>query len=335
MNVLITGGNGFIGTNLTRYLIDRKCKVTILDKKPNPTRSWEKHFVTTHIVDITDHNQHQRKFYKNKDVVIHLAGISSLPENQVAPHDCIQSNVAGTLNVLEHARGAGVPRIIFSSTSAVYENCDRFPVMEYDQVSPHLLYSASKKMCEDLCRSYAECYGMWITAIRYFNVYGPSQDFKRSSPPLTSYIPRELVNGRQPTLYKWSEKLRDYVYVDDVNELNWLCMNATRDNEYFKIFNAASGEPVSVEEIYKIFARVLRKDINPFVLPAQEIWDNYPQLFQGPFPLKRNIVHKEASKYCSGSYRKAFAYAGWRPTTSLEAGLTKIAKYAQSNMVEK
>ena len=187
MKIVITGGAGFVGSQVGYYFHKLGHDVYLLDnmsygKKDNlyVNGSTFGHFTKFDIRDST-----LLSFFQNTDVVFHFAGIAPLPDCQINPTTAYDNNVVGTLNVLEACRKAGVPKVIFSSTSAVYENCTIFPLTE-DQIDkePNLVYSMSKRSCEWICHSYVENYDMDITILRFFNVYGPHQDFKRKHPPL-------------------------------------------------------------------------------------------------------------------------------------------------------
>jgi nucleoside-diphosphate-sugar epimerase len=172
---------------------------------------------------------------------------------------------------------------------------------------------------------------MEIAIVRYYNVYGPHQDFKRTSPPLTSYIVRELLHDRVPILHASGHQERDYVYVDDVNRLNMLCM--THPNAPGQVFNAASGKGVSVRQIYHLLAKALGKShIEPAFREAGKFWDKYPGLFEGTYPLPISIIEKEVNKFTFGSAELAHTLLGWQPQVSLEEGMQRTAEYAQKSM---
>ncbi len=213
-NILITGGAGFIGSQLGWKLLQDGHRVMLIDNMTfgnydNLIKDGKKfpNFIKDDI-----RNKSIKKYFKDVDFVFHLAGISSLPVCQEFPSYAIDVNVAGTANVLEIARRANVQRVIFSSTSAVYENNVNFPSSEDQQVSPDLVYAVSKLQAETLCRSYIQNYGLEIAITRYYNVYGPHQDFKRKSPPMTGYIIKELMNNRRPRLYLMGRK-KEIMYI--------------------------------------------------------------------------------------------------------------------------
>lgn len=326
--ILITGGAGFIGSQLGWRLQTEGHEVLLLDDmsfgNQDNLEIDGRPFGTFIKTDIR--SKTVGKYFKAVDYVFHFAGLSSLPVCQENPYYAVDVNVAGTANVLEAARLNNVKRVVFSSTSAVYENNKHFPSQESDEVAPDLLYATTKLQAELLCRSFSHLYGLEIAIVRYYNVYGPHQDFKRKSPPMTGYIIRELLASRQPMLFSSGEQKRDYIYVDDVNNLNILCM--THPKAAGEIFNAASGTAASVKEIYSYLKDALQSDIEPRFNPAQQYWDAYPTLFKSEHPLNKQRLEKEVNKYTLGSNKKAKQLLGWKPTISLQEGMRRSAEFA-------
>lgn len=230
--------------------------------------------------------------------------------------------------MLESARRAGVRRVIFASTAAIYENNTQFPTKESDSVWPSLTYPISKFQAEQLCRGYGELYGMEIVVLRYFNVYGPHQDFMRLSPPLMSYLVRELLHNRQPVLHSDGTQKRDCIFVDDVNRLNKLCM--THPRAPGETFNAGSGVAISVREIFAVIAAAMDSRLSPIYRPATNFWDAYPNLFSGDYPLKPAVVEAEVRKYSLCDPNKTRELLNWRAEVTIEEGLARTARYAMN-----
>lgn len=332
MQVVVTGGAGFVGSQLGKSLADDGHDVTLLD---NMSFGYLDNLVIDGKTfgrfvgaDIRDADLVRR--FAGAEVVFHLAGISALPVCQERPQECMAVNAGGTANVLEAARRAGVRRVVFSSTSAMYENTKTFPTPENDITTPTLLYSVSKWQAEALCHTYREAYGIEVVVLRYFNVYGPHQDFKRTSPPLMSYVIRELLHGRQPVLHSDGTQRRDCVYVDDVNRLNKLVMTHPAANG--ETFNVASGVATSVRDIYASLAKALKSDIAPIYQPSSRFWDTYPGLFNGKHPFDKSLLEKEVRKYTLGDTSKAKRLLGWTAEVSIEEGLHRTALYAQERL---
>lgn len=329
MKILITGGAGFIGSQLGFYLLDKGHQVTLLDNLKygyldNLIKDG-KTFPNFICMDIRD--QRLENLMNNTDIVFHLAGISSLPECQNNPLEAYSVNVAGTANVLEMARRNNVKRVIFSSTSAIYENETSFPTRESVDAKPTLVYSLSKKHAEDICQSFRQIYGMDITILRFFNVYGPHMDYQRPNPPLVSYIIKCLLKRQSPILHSDGKQKRDMIYVSDV--LNICQKVITNPNARNEVFNVGSGTTTSVQEVYDLIAKALGiTNIHPRYRTAEQIWEKYPELFSKKYPFNSRILKNEVNKYTLASIKKAKKALGWIPQVSIEAGLKLTVQYA-------
>ena len=344
MKYIITGGLGFIGSHLSELLIN-KCSyindnndendninnninnVLIIDNYYSGIIDNINESIRNNITIVKDdiRNLEISKYFDEGDIVIHLAAISSLPECQSNPVMAYDVNVNGTLNILEICRKKNVKQIIFSSTSAVYENNINFPCKENDNVNPTLIYSMSKYTCENLCLSYVKNYNMNISIIRFFNVYGGNQDYRRLSPPLTIYILNELTNNRQPILHSNGEQKRDYVYIDDLMDLI-LKVIYNNNNLSGKIFNACTCELVSVNDIYNIFKKELNSDIIPIYRDATCFWNKYDNIVSGNNPINNYIIEDEVNKFTLGDNTFTKSELNWTPKYSFIEGIKSICK---------
>ena len=325
MKILITGAAGQIGSGLSRLLIENGHDLTLVDNLRNGYLENIKDDANEVIapfyeIDITS----EELFLQcggEYDVIIHLAAITSLPDCESNPLETLRINVSGTANVLEFARAYDVPHVIFASTSAIYENNDTEVFTEDLEVNPRLYYSLSKKMSEDLIESYRENYGMTVTILRFFNVFGPDGDQTRPNPPLLNFAYRELSHDRAPVLSGDGEQVRDFIWVKDVVRMLELCM-IKQPND---VFNVCSGKTVSVNQMSQWVAEALGKEhIGLDHKPAGELWDTYPEMFQGSYPLDKSLVAKETTRYSKGSFEKAERILGWRPHTDMESLVKKV-----------
>lgn len=328
MKILLTGAAGGIGSTLGYYLFSQGHELILADNLRNG-----------YLENLTINGQRFGKFFRadicdfnvdillrnNYDCIIHLAAITALPDCEVNSVNAIDVNVSGTMNILECARKWGVPHVIFASTSAVYENNKEEVFTEELDINPRLWYSLSKKMAEEVCESYRTNYDMNITTLRFFNVFGPRQDIHRKNPPLLNYVVRELKNGNFPTLHSTGEQKRDYIHVDDVVKLIDICLDVKPNDT----FNVCTGTLLSVNQIVQYVSETLGANIQPTYRDAYKLWDNYPELFSGSYPLKKEIVEKETNKYSRGSYKKAKEILGWDPNVDLETLIKKVASEIQ------
>jgi nucleoside-diphosphate-sugar epimerase len=330
MKILITGGAGGIGSTLA-YALSKTHQVAVVDSLRNGyienLSINNKEFCKFFLLDIRSNAF--TEFVKNEkpDIIIHLAAITSLPDCESNINECIDINVTGTLNVLESARLNNIKRVIFASTSAVYENnqIDENNGFTEDLiVSPRLFYSLSKKLSEEICISYEKNYGMEIPILRLFNVFGPRQDIHRKSPPLLNYLVRELKNNRQPVLHSNGEQKRDYIHINDVIEAFTICL--TNPNAKNNIFNISSGNLLSVKDIVRYTKEALGINIDPIYRSAKMLWDDYPKLFEGKLSLDKNIVEKETNKFSLGNNAKAKRILNWNPNENLESLIKDTVK---------
>lgn len=328
MKILLTGAAGGIGSTLGYYLYKKGHTLTLIDNFRN---GYER--------NLKINNEIFGKFYNldicnknlinligdNYDCIIHLAAVTALPDCETNAVETINVNVSGTMNILECARKWGVPYIIFSSTSAVYENNKDELFTEELEIFPRLWYSLSKKMAEEICESYRKNYNMNISTLRFFNVFGPRQDIHRKNPPLLNYIVKELKSGNVPILHSNGEQKRDYIHVDDVINLIDVCLRIKPNDT----FNVCTGTLLSVNEIVSYISEIFNLNIEPKYRSASKLWDSYSELFSGAYPLKKEIVEKETNKYSRGSYKKAKEILGWEPNTDLQTLIKKVVSEIQ------
>jgi len=325
MKILITGAAGQIGSGLSKLLIEKGHKLTLCDNLRNGYVSNlmidEKIIAPFFKVDIATDELYEW-CGEEYDAIIHLAAITSLPDCESNPMETLRINVSGTANVLEFARKYDIPHVIFASTSAVYENTNVNIFTEDLEVNPRLYYSLSKKMAEDLIQSYRENYGSKITVLRFFNVFGPDGDQTRPNPPLLNFVVRELKKGVAPILSGDGEQVRDFIWVNDVVSMLELCLQKQPND----VFNVCTGVTVSVNQLSTWVAEAL--DCQHLGLehkPAQELWSRYPKMFEGQYPLNKEVVAKETTRYSKGSWKKAKDVLNWKPNTDIESLVKKVA----------
>lgn len=334
MKIVITGGAGFIGSELGKRLHRAGHEVVLLDDMSfghiDNLLVDGKAFARLVVRDIRSPSL--TDVFAGADTVFHLAGIAPLAVCQSDPMRCYDVNVSGVANVLEHARRVGVRRVVFSSTSAVYEKTKQNPLAESDPIAPDLVYASSKAAAERVCDAFALNYGMDVVIARFFNVFGPHQDIERTSPPLTSYVARELVMGRAPRLFNASGAQRDYVFSEDLVEALEAMMLA--DGVFLaERFNLCSGRGYSVPELFDIFREVSGRDIEPVYGDPQSYWDAYDTLFTGARTLSRERVSEEVFKNAIGDPTKTRQQFGWTASTSIRAGIEQVYEYGQRRMV--
>lgn len=265
MKILITGVAGFIGSNLAERLLSDKTQkydVIGIDNLAYGVKEQIPHGVKFHRVDIRSKDIYP--LFDGVDFVFHLAAKNCISDCQKDPFETADINVAGTVNVFEASRRASVKKVIYAESSALYDGSTTLPTPESD-VKPESFYSVSKFASMYFAEAYARFFNSCFTALRYFCVYGPRQDYRRTIPPVMSAFIIRLLRGIRPVIYGTGNKRRDFVHVDDVNDFHLRCLTDKRTDG--KVFNIGSGMNYSVNEIYAMLSKILERDISPSFEP--------------------------------------------------------------------
>jgi UDP-glucose 4-epimerase len=302
--VVVTGVAGFVGSNLAKKLLEKGYAVIGLDNLSAGTIENVDPRVDFHQSDIR--SQEIYSLFEGADGVFHLAAKTSLVDCLAKPLEAADMNVSGTLNVLEAARKAKVRKFIYADTSAEYEGIHEFPTTE-DRIQPIGVYAASKHGGATFCESYRRLYKMNVAMVRYFNVYGPAQDWRRVIPPVMSSFIIRMLQGENPLIYGTGEKRRDFIYVDDVNDLHLVILEDGRADG--RVFNIGSGVNHSVNEIYQLVESLLKTGLKPIYKPD--------------LPGEAEITLADIA---------AAKSLGWKPHIDIKEGLKRTIDYLQSRV---
>ena len=247
---LVTGGAGFIGSNLVDYLIEQGHEVICVDNESaecNDKFYWNDKACNI-IGDITDYD-FIKNCFKDVDYVFHLAAESRLQPAIKNPIEAVYKNCVGTTTILQCAREAKVKRFVYSSTSSGY-GFNPSPNVETqpdDCLNP---YSASKVAAEKFCKMYSDLYGLETIVLRYFNVFGERSPRRGQYAPVIGIFDRQRLSGEALTIVGDGTQRRDFIYVGDVAKANLIAAETTLDKKYFgQVFNIGSGINYSVQEI--------------------------------------------------------------------------------------
>lgn len=276
MNILITGGAGFIGSTLADRLLIEGHYVIVVDnmndfyskeiKKNNIKHNLSNKNYKFYLYDIEDRRQSKRVFKENKiDCVVHLAARAGVRPSLEQPELYKRTNFLGTQNLLNLSRHFGVKKFVFASSSSVYGNCEE-PIFsesfsEYHPISP---YAMTKMSGEHLCESYARLYGINTTCLRFFTAYGPRQR-------------PDLAINKFATLIKQDQEIpvfgdgltfRDYTYVDDI--VDGITKAMSYDKNIFEVINLGGGNPITLNNLVKTLEDAIGKKAKINRLPMQE-----------------------------------------------------------------
>lgn len=270
MTYLVTGGAGFIGSNLVEELLRRGEKVRVLDNFATGKRENLAPFLDRiELVEGDLRSYHQvRDAVSGVDVVLHQAALPSVPRSVRDPITSDDVNVHGTLTLLHAARDAGVRRLTYASSSSVYGNTPELPKREDMTPNPRSPYAVSKLAAEYYCRVFADLYGVETVSLRYFNVFGPRQDpTSQYSAVIPKFITAMLL-GRKPVIYGDGLQSRDFTYVYNVVEANLRA--ATVDLPARGVFmNCACHGQTSLNELVGELNKILGTRIDPEYAPER------------------------------------------------------------------
>ncbi len=261
---LVTGGAGFIGSNLVRYILDKGHDPVVLDNFATGKRENMDDFVdrVTFIEGDIRCRETMDKAVDGCTAVFHEAALGSVPRSVKDPVTSHDVNVNGTVNVLEAARAAGVKRIAFAASSSAYGDQKESPKHEAMPPMPISPYAASKLSCEGYMQAYAAAYGMETVSLRYFNVFGPFQDPNGAYAAVIPAFVSRLLKGEAPLVHGDGEQSRDFCFIENVCHANWLAVNAPAENCMGRPINIACHYATSLNQILDKLSQLLGKEVN-------------------------------------------------------------------------
>ncbi len=267
---LVTGGAGFIGSNLVRRLAAQGERVRVFDNLSSGHLEnlcgleSTVEFVRGDLRDAAA----VREAMRGMSFVFHIGALASVQASVEDPVPTHEVNLTGTLNVLLAARDAGAERVVFSSSASVYGDSPEMPKREDMRPEPMTGYALSKLAGEHYGQVFHGLYGLNCFSLRYFNVFGPRQDPASHYAAVVPLFIRAYATGRQPTIYGDGGQTRDFTYVDDIVSANMMCLSAP-DHAAGGVYNVAYGDRVSVKELAAQVANLAGQPFDPTFAPAR------------------------------------------------------------------
>ena len=299
--IVITGVAGFIGSNLADLLIKKNYNVIGIDNLEYGLIEQVPQKVEFHNKDIRAKDFDG--FISEDDIIFHLAAKNCVIDCENDPLETISNNIYGSMNVYQSAIKKKAKKFIYADTSAVYENTKNFPSGEED-IDPKSCYANSKFMSSQFFNMFNDN-KIKLTGLRYFNVYGPRQDYRRSIPPVMSAFIIKLLKNERPTIFGKTEKRRDFIHVKDINNFHLMCIEDERTDN--NVFNLGTGKDYSIVEIFKIIKELLSSKLEPIYKP------------EFTFEAKRTLANIERAKML-----------GWKPQIDIKNGLLDMINYIKS-----
>ena len=258
--IIITGGLGFIGSNLAERLIKNN-EVTIIDDESTGKMENIKHLECDNLkvingsitdLDLTDN-------FKGHDYVFHQAALPSVPRSIKDPKGSNEANITGTLNVLVAAKDAGVKKVVCASSSSVYGDTPTLPKSEDMPVNPLSPYAITKMTGEFYCKVFQDIYGLQTISLRYFNVFGPRQDLTSQYSAVIPKFIDAILNNKSLVVYGDGEQSRDFSYIKHVVDANILACESDKTG----VYNIACGRRITINQLIDMVNEILGKDVEP------------------------------------------------------------------------
>ena len=307
---LVTGGAGFIGSNMVRFLLDKGEKVRVLDNFETGKR--ENLSEIANEIDLVEGDIRDEavveKGVAGAEVVYHLAALGSVPRSIADPKTSHDVNVNGTFNMLAAAVAAKVKRLVFASSSSVYGQSPVLPQHEGLPLAPISPYGATKAIGEVYCRAFFQTYGLETVCLRYYNVFGPRQDPNSQYAAAIPLFVSWLMQDKPPRIFDDGEQSRGFTYIDNVMQANWLAGTAAKTQG--EGLNISTASAVTVNTVVETIGELLDKDIEP--------------VYASPRP--GDIKHSLAD------VSRAKEVIGYEPQVDFDEGIRKAIDWYKQNL---
>jgi len=308
---LVTGGAGFIGSNICRRLVAERCSVRVVDnlltgKRSNLAPIMDK-------IDFVEADMGEpevaRRAMRGIDVVLHEGALPSVPRSVDNPAETHRYCVDATFTLLMAARDAGVKRFVYAASSSAYGDTPALPKVETMTPAPLSPYAVGKLVGEYYCSVFSSVFGLETISLRYFNVFGPHQDPASQYAAAIPAFVTAILRDQRPTVYGDGEQSRDFTYIDNVVEANLLAARARTTRG--EVVNVACGEAVTVNAIIEAIDDLLGKDIRPIYQPSR------------PGDVKHSLADITAAR----------SLIGYKPVVLFREGLEKSIDWYRHNLI--
>ncbi|MEM6628531.1 MAG: SDR family oxidoreductase [Bacteroidota bacterium] len=310
-NILVTGGAGFIGSNIVENLLTdaRVKRVRVLDNLSNGHRHNIKPFLSNPNFEFVEGDIRDYKVCldacKGMDKITHQAALGSVPRSIKAPLTTNEVNISGTLNVFTAAKDSGIERIVYACSSSTYGDSHALPKREEVIGQPISPYAVTKLVNELYAKVFASLYDMKFIGLRYFNVFGPRQDPYGAYAAVIPLFVKAIMTQEAPTIYGDGLQSRDFTYVDNAVQANLKALFTDNQEAFNEVYNIACGERTTVLDLYYTLRDIAGFDLDPIFAENR----------------KGDVKHSHAD------ISKAKNYLGYSPEVSVKAGLAQVYEW--------
>ncbi|MCQ6264425.1 GDP-mannose 4,6-dehydratase [Fictibacillus sp. WQ 8-8] len=305
MNVLVTGGAGFVGTFTKNALMKEGHTPILVD---NFLTGSESNVNTEDVIiqsDILDPSLPERLQPYEIDAIIHLAAQTSVPSSVADPLNDMRMNIEGTVRMLELAKSLNVKKFVFASTAAIYGDNENVPLKEGEHFQPTAPYGISKATCEMYIANFCETHSISYSILRYSNIYGPKQTKDGEGGVIKIFLDK-LLSGQPVSIYGDGNQTRDFIFVEDVARANTAAL-LCKDG----IFNVSTNEEITVNELYRVMAKEMGSSLEPVYGEPRE-GDIYRSCLDN---------------------RKFMALVNWKPEVPLAEGIKQTVVQMQAQRI--
>lgn len=313
--ILVTGGAGFIGSNLTGTLLALGNKVTVLDNFSTGKRENLADFISDPAFDLIEGDIRDpeicRQAVEKVDFILHEAALGSVPRSIKDPATTTAVNVSGFVNMLMAAKDAGVKRVVYASSSSVYGDCTDSPKVENRTGTPLSPYALTKSIDEQFAANFIKVYNMECIGLRYFNVFGKRQDPDGAYAAVIPKFSAALIKHQSPVINGDGSYSRDFTYIEDVIQANILALQTENCQAVNTVYNVAGGKETSLNELFASLQKELGK-FDPEITKTQAV---YGPVRQGDIP------------HSLADISKAGKLLRYKPEFTISQGLELTAKW--------
>ncbi|HVG21107.1 MAG TPA: NAD-dependent epimerase/dehydratase family protein [Blastocatellia bacterium] len=310
--IVVTGGAGFVGSNIVRRLLKEQASVVVLDdfytgaEDNLPTEDPKLEIIRGSVTDF----DLVRDVVRGASVIIHEAARNIIVSTR-NPREDYEVNIGGTLNMLLAMRETGVPRLVYASSASIYGNPRYLPINEDDATNMLSPYSVSKFAGENYCKAFYESYGLSTSVVRYSNVFGTAQRPDNPYCGVVSKFFEAAMSNQPPRIHGDGEQTRDFTYIDDVVEATLLA--ALMAKAEGQVYNVGTGRETTINQLARMIIEITGAEVEPSYIDRRDI-DN----------IRRRVVNIE----------KIRRELRWAPSVTVEQGLRRTYQWLKENMKE-
>ncbi|WP_068597898.1 SDR family oxidoreductase [Vaginella massiliensis] len=319
-HILITGGAGFIGSNLTEYFLNKGYFVRCLDNFATGHRHNIEPFLSNENYELIEGDIRNfetcQKAVEGMDYVLHQAALGSVPRSIKDPQTSNEVNVSGFLNMLAAARDAGVKRFVYAASSSTYGDSENLPKVEDIIGKPLSPYAITKYVNELYADIFSKTYGIQCIGLRYFNVFGRRQDPNGAYAAVIPLFVKQLMNHESPTINGTGDYSRDFTYIDNVIQMNELAMLTENPDAINTVYNTAVGDRTTLNSL----VAYLKDYLSEFDPEIKDVEVKHGPNRQGDIP------------HSLASIEKAKTLLGYQPTHTIDKGLKEAVAWYWENL---